>query len=78
MNSVLWNALVSAEHSNSIPLNYEEAHPAFNEGFYSFKQQFGRGVNPHEEGTDSWCEWNDGFMTAYQNSLNYQDYPYYV
>lgn len=67
MNSVVWSAVVSANYT--IPFDYQEAHPAYTEGYYSYKP-FSRWTNPYEEETDSWYEYEDGLMQAYHNSLN--------
>lgn len=77
MNAIVWDVVTRAENSPtsySIPFAYQEAHPAFDEGFMDYEQHHGCSVNPYEEATDSWYEWNDGFMTAYQYSLSWHEY----
>lgn len=67
MNSVLWGCLIS--HEISIPFNFEEAHPAYDEGYYSYKPAGPLATNPHEEDSESYAEWDDGFMQAYHNYM---------
>lgn len=67
MNSVLWDCLVS--HEVFIPFNFEEAHPAYDEGYYAYSKPATRSRNLYEEGSDSWYEWNAGFEQAYYNYM---------
>lgn len=67
MNPTLWQAVVT--HDYSIPLNFEEGHPAYSEGYYAFSTRL-LVSNPHEYDSDSWYEWEDGYLQAYNNSLN--------
>lgn len=67
MNNVLWGAVCAADYS--IPLNHEEAHPAYTEGYYSYQPWKVSYKSPYEETTDSWYEWQDGFGQAKHNFM---------
>lgn len=76
MNSVVAH-LVEVKYD--IVSDYVENHPAHDEGFAAFYRPFYDrqrpvALNPHEEGTDGFYEWKDGYDTAEMFSLVYNNY----
>jgi hypothetical protein len=52
-----------------VPVSYEDAHPAFSEGYTNYYHnmlQVGNRTNPYEQKTDSWAEYEDGYQMAHQ------------
>ena len=66
------------ERKYDILFNYVESHPVYTEGFSAYyvpfwDRRYPVAINPHEEGTDGFYEWQDGYDMAEMFSMVYSN-----